>query len=214
MKFAIVVTFIATIGISFVDSYVSYNYKYELREICNNLNETYTNKSYYFLDDVYDYKENYSIKNECKFYSNNNTKNNNLYNSFFFKISLVNVKNYRRLYYVMDELRNNNYTEKHTYKIIININNDKKFESTIINLSCNNYLCIINIFVFYLVSIFFLYNKSNVANYNTCTIGDYAILLTNLNDIYELFKNNLEDITKEEFKNKNKKLKKKYSMIN
>ena len=54
---------------------------------------------------------------------------------------------------------------------------------------------------------FFLYNKSNVANYNVCTINDYAILLTNLNDIYGFFNKNLEYMMKEEFKNRNKKLK-------
>ena len=63
----------------------------------------------------------------------------------------------------------------------------------------------------YILFIFYLYNKSNIANYLVCTISDYAILLTNLNDLYELFKNNLEDIISKEIQcnNKNKKLEKK-----
>ena len=157
-----------------------------------------------FLDHNSYYNED-SIENICKFYSNDYTKYNELYNSFFFKISLVNVKYYRRLYYAMDYLRNNNNDKYYNYG---KNKNNKEFESTIINLSFNNFICMINIFVFYLVSIFFLYNKSNVANYDVCTISDYAILLTNLNNIYGLFKNNLEDIGKEEFANRNKKIKK------
>ena len=66
----------------------------------------------------------------------------------------------------------------------------------------NKYFCILFSFNF------FLYNKSNVANYDVCTISDYAILLTNLNDIYGLFEIELEDIMKEEFTNRNKKSKK------
>ena len=42
-KFCIVITFIAAIGIGCFDSFISYNYYYELHEFCNNLpmiNET------------------------------------------------------------------------------------------------------------------------------------------------------------------------------
>ena len=52
-KFAIVVTFFVTIGISFVDSYVSYNYYYELRETCNNFNEDRANIYDDYLDIIF-----------------------------------------------------------------------------------------------------------------------------------------------------------------
>ena len=86
-----------------------------------------------------------------------------------------------------------------------------KFESTIINLNCVNFLCLINIFIAYLVYIFFIYNKSNVANFLVYTVGDYSILLTNLNDIYKKFKKNLDYIQNKEieYSNGNKKLEKK-----
>ena len=226
-KFAIVVTFIATIGISFLDSFISYNYNYELRKICDNLYanndikkleyiyaKIYAEILYYFdLDSIDDYSiDDYSIDEECKFYSNNYTINNTLFNSFFFKISVVSIKYYRRLYYAMEKIRYNNIEDivnnlmdRILYKNITKTN--KEFESTIINLSFTNFLCMINIFIFYLFFIFFLYNKSNVASYLVCTISDYAILLTNLNDLYKLFKNNLEDIMNKEVECNKKKTK-------
>ena len=39
-----------------------------------------------------------------------------------------------------------------------------------------------------------MFNKSNAANYSTYTVGDYSILMTNLEDIYKKFEENLEYI--------------------
>jgi hypothetical protein len=69
----------------------------------------------------------------------------------------------------------------------------------------------ITIFISYIVYIFFIYNKSNAANYLVYTVGDYSIFLTNLNDIYQIFDENLKYIQNKEIKynNSNKKLDKK-----
>ena len=116
-----------------------------------------------------------------------------LFNSFFFKVSLVNFRNYRIL-----SKQLNNSTEKN------------KNKSTIINLHIVNFICIITIFISYLAYTFFIYNKSNASNYLVYTVGDYSIFLTNLNGIYQIFDENLKYIQNEEIKhnNSNKKLNK------
>jgi len=85
-----------------------------------------------------------------------------------------------------------------------------KNKSTNINLHIVNFICIITIFISFLAYTFFIYNKSNAANYLVYTVGDYSIFLTNLNDIYQIFDENLKYIQNEEIKynNSNKKLNK------
>ena len=73
-----------------------------------------------------------------------------------------------------------------------------KYNSIIINPNLINFLCIINIFIAYLVYIFFMYNKSNAANYSAYTVGDYSVFLTNLKGICEKFEENLEYIQNKE----------------
>ena len=73
-KFCIIVTFIGTIGISFFDSYISYNYYYELQKFCEILNKEYDNSRYYSF-----------IPGKCKVYSSDYFINQHLYKSFFFK---------------------------------------------------------------------------------------------------------------------------------
>ena len=191
-KFAIAFTFIATIGISFIDSYIAYNYSYELREFCDNLYDKFQSWTLSLQPEEsniseFEGKNNsflksfngtiISLEEECKFYSNKSSSYNSLYNSFFYKVSLINVYNYRQLYYNMNQLSKN-------YNI----------ESTIINFSFNNFICMIINFLFYLIFICFLFNKSKVADCRTCTVNDYAIIITNLQDIYEQFINDLEYI--------------------
>ena len=98
-----------------------------------------------------------------------------LYIIHFFTKLVINVKNYRKLYYNMNQLSQNN-----------------KIESTIVNFSFTNFIYIIINFLFYLIFICFLFNKSKAADCPTCTVNDYAIILTNLKDIYEQFIDDLE----------------------
>ena len=98
-KFCILVTFIATIGIGFFDSYISYNYYSELRKICDNEHyKKYFNNTnhlnYPFYNNPY-FSTYYSIKDKCQVYSSEYLMDHKLLNSFFFKISLINYRNYR-----------------------------------------------------------------------------------------------------------------------
>ena len=183
IKFVIFVTFIATIGISGLNIYYAYKYTYELRKVCNNYYHEELSISDAYID-------------ECKFYFTEASKNSPYYNlidSFFFQFSLVNVKDYRNLYKKLNNAEN------------------KDFENTIINLSFTNFLCLLIIFAVNLVYIYFLYNKSNAADYLVFTVSDYSIFLTNLYDIYKKFGNNLKYIIKKEkeLKEKGKSLEKK-----
>ena len=109
-KFCIIVCFIGTLGYSFFDSYISYNYYYELQNFCDILPDEYK-KDYEYNPDQYgnNYVNNYlnkynfyynnfinglfnSSKNKCKVYSSNNLTTHKLFNSFFFKVSLVNFR--------------------------------------------------------------------------------------------------------------------------
>ena len=183
IKFVIFVTFIATIVISGLNIYYAYKYTYELRKVCNNYYHEELSISDAYID-------------ECKFYFTEASKNSPYYNlidSFFFQFSLVNVKDYRNLYKKLNNAEN------------------KDFENTIINLSFTNFLCLLIIFAVNLVYIYFLYNKSNAADYLVFTVSDYSIFLTNLYDIYKKFGNNLKYIIKKEkeLKEKGKSLEKK-----
>ena len=183
IKFVIFVTFIATIGISGLNIYYAYKYTYELRKVCNNYYHEELSISDAYID-------------ECKFYFTEASKNSPYYNlidSFFFQFSLVNVKDYRNLYKKLNNAEN------------------KDFENTIINLSFTNFLCLLIIFAINLVYIYFLYNKSNAADYLVFTVSDYSIFLTNLYDIYKKFGNNLKYIInkEKELKEKGKSLEKK-----
>ena len=104
-----------------------------------------------------------------------------LFDSFFFKTSLVNYNNYKLISQVFD-FKFGNY----------------KYKSTIINPNFVNFLWLIIIFIAYLIYIFYMYNKSNAANYSAYTVGDYSIFLTNLDNIYKIFEKNLEFIQNKE----------------
>ena len=182
IKFVIGVTFIATIGICGLNIYYSYKYTYELRKVCN----------YYYHEEL---SSNNNYINECKYYFTEASKDSPYYNlidSFFFQFSLPNVKDYRNLYKKMN-------------------NRNVNFEETIMNLSYTNFLWLLVIFFINLVYIYFLFNKSNAADYLVFTVSDYAIFLTNLYDIYKKFGNNLDYLKNKEIslKEKGKSLEKK-----
>ena len=138
-KFCIIVAFIATIGITLFDSYISYNYYSELRKICDN--EHYkkyfnnTNHLNYPFNNQY-FRLYYSIKDKCQVYSSEYLMDHKLLNSFFFKVSLINYRNYR----IIAEYFFENY----------------KFESTIINLNCVNFF-MSNKYFYCLFSLYFFY---------------------------------------------------------
>ena len=156
-KFVIFVCLVATIGISGLNIYYAYKYTYELRKICNN----------YYHEEVVSHND-LSFVDECKFYFTEADKNSEYYaliDSFFFQFSLPNVKDYRKLY-------------KKLYPGL-----DDDFEDTIINLSFTNFLCLIIIFIVNLLYIYFLFNKSNAADYLVFTVMIYmenSIIIWNM----------------------------------
>ena len=157
-KFCIIVLFIATLGISFFDSFISYYYYSKLKIFCDKLpiyEEGYTD----YDDCLYDYK--YAIY-FCGIYSEEKRLKSvsylkdhifngllylehdpytTLFDSFFFKTSLVNYNNYKHISEILG-CKFENYI----------------YKSTIINPNFVNFLWLIIIFIAYLIFIFFMYN--------------------------------------------------------
>ena len=180
LKFVIMISLIASVGISLFNIYFSNQYYTELTKVCNNFyHEEYVadrnSQDLTFLD----------ITEKCNFYMTDSDpdidKNISQIETFFFRFSSTNIKDYRGLMGVLY---------------------DKIFESTIINISLINFIVLLVLFGFNLIYIYFLFNKSNAADYLVFTVSDYAVFLSNLFDLYNKFKENLEAVRKMEKKYK------------
>ena len=147
LKYIIIVSVIVSLCTSCVNLYYSYQVYDELSVFCND------NTNY---DDI------------CKLYYKDD--------SFFFRFSSANIKDYRELY------------KK------INSENSNNFNDTFINFSRLNFGCLIFLFFFNLVFIFFLYNKSRAADFNAFTVSDYSVFLYNLYDVHGKFLNIKKEI--------------------
>ena len=179
IKFVIIVSFIATIGISVFNIYFSNKYYQEMTKVCNNI-----------YHEIYKFNGNYPT--ECQFYMTDSDpeidEDIKQIETYFFRFSAINIEDYRKIYKY------------------INPGNADKFEDTIINVSLVNFITLIILFIFNLIFIYFLFNKGNAADYLIFTVADYAVFLTNLFDLYNKFKENLESTRQMEkkFKDKNK----------
>ena len=177
IKFIIFIMLFVSICIGSLNIYFSYKYTSELTEVCNSYykiqnltNQNYTEEcKYYFTqkDEYFEYFEIYGLAD-----------------TFFFRFSSVNVKDYRDLYHKIN-------TEK-----------NKSFEHSIINISLVNYICLIVVFLFNLFSIFYLFNKKNLIDYKNLTAGDYSIFLYNLNYAKKKFKKENKEIKYKRVKSK------------
>ena len=178
IKFVIIVSFIASIGISLFNIYFSNKYYKELTKVCNN----------YYHEELTPSNRDYP--KECEFYMTDSDPEKDTdikqIDTFFFQFSATNIKDYRELYKKMNPA------------------NAKSFESTIINVSLVNFIILIILFIFNLLYIYFLFNKANAADYLVFTVSDYAIFLTNLFNLYNIFKDTLEEVKQHEKKNKDK----------
>ena len=181
IKFVIIVSVIASIGISFFNIYFSNKYYREMTKVCNdNYHENINSNNRNFLEG-------------CEFYMTDSDpekdKDIKQIDTFFFQFSAVNIKDYRTLSKSMTQ-------------------DNTDFESTIINLSLVNFIVLIILFIFNLLYIYFLFNKSNAADYLVFTVSDYAIFLTNLFKLYNSFQNTLGDVRRLEkkYKDQNKTL--------
>ena len=167
IKYIIVNLFIVAVCISCFNIYFSYKYYTELEKVCNNFYKA-------------TYAQDTKFKEICKFYftevEDENFEYYSLVDSFFFRFSSINIKDYRNLYEYL------------------NPGNSGPFNSTVINISRINFCCLIFIFILNLIYILFLYNKSNGADYLVFTVSDYSIFLTNLYDVHGKFLNILKEI--------------------
>lgn len=150
LKYIIIVLLIVSLCTSCVNIYLSNNIYNELTGFCEAP------------------PKNYDL---CRFYSKDS-----VVDSFFFRFSSVNVKDYRELY---EE---------------INSEKSSDFNGTYINFSRLNFGCLIFLFLFNLFFIFFLFNKSRAADFNAFTVSDYSVFMYNLYDVHGKFLNIKEEI--------------------
>ena len=173
IKFVIIISVIATVGITFFNLYYSNLYYREMTKICNN----------YYHEVYKDLPDKETRIHECDFYMTDAERGEDdlkQVDTFFFQFSTVNVRDYRELFKKINPALGN------------------AFESNIINLSLANFIVLFVLFVYNLIYIFFLFNKGNTADYLIFTVSDYAIFLTNLYDLYKKFLANLEEVEKKE----------------
>ena len=86
--------------------------------------------------------------------------------TFLFRFSSINVKEYRKLIYM------------------INTHKNDKYEENVINMSRLNFSTSMFLFIFNLVFIYFLYNKSKAADFLAFTVSDYAVCMTIYYDVH------------------------------
>ena len=168
-KFCIMISFIASVVIGTSNIYFNYRYSSVLLDFCNNYLKTqllpYNDTSFY---------------DECKLYfteAEEDTEYFNYDNKFFYQFSTMNIKNYRKIY----------------SKIYLQKN--KKFEKIIINMSTINFTCLISIFIYNLVFIYYIFNKSNYINCQYLRQSDYSIFISNLYDVHKRFLEIKKEIT-------------------
>ena len=166
--FVILIALISSVGMGCFNIYFSNKYYTEMTKVCNN----YYHEVFQTMPDKSQYLK------QCQYYMTDSDIEAdgdyiNKIDSFFFRFSSVNIKDYREIFKVM-------------YPAL-----GDSFESTIINLSLVNFIILVVLFIFNLIYIYFLFNKSNAADYLVFTVSDYAVFLTNLFDLYNIFKSNL-----------------------
>ena len=118
--------------------------------------------------------EDKTFLDECKIYFTEAEKDSeyfNINNQIFFRLSTTNIKNYRKIYKKINLISEQN------------IN----FENSIFNLSLINYICLLSIFVYNLIYIYYLYNKKNSVNYKYLRQSDYSVFINNLYDAHKRF---------------------------
>jgi len=183
--FVILIALISSVGMGCFNIYFSNKYYTEMTKVCNN----YYHEVFQTMPDKSQYLK------QCQYYMTDSDIEAdgdyiNKIDSFFFRFSSVNIKDYREIFKVM-------------YPAL-----GDSFESTIINLSLVNFIILVVLFIFNLIYIYFLFNKSISADYLVFTVSDYAIFLTNLFKLYNSFQNTLGDVRRLEkkYKDQNKSL--------
>ena len=159
-KFIILSLFAVSVIIGSINIYFNYKYTKSLINFCNN----------YYKTILMEYN-NTIFLDECKLYFSEAEQNSEYYtydNQIFLLFSAANIKNYRKLYKKLN-IENNN------------------FEKSIMNISIINFSCLISIFIYNLVFIYYIFNKSKSINYKYLRQSDYSIFVSNLYDIHQKF---------------------------
>ena len=162
-KFGISSLLVASIIIGTSNIYLNYRYTNTIMDFCND----------YFKDYLIPYNDT-TFLDECKIYFTEADKDSEYYiidNQFFFQFSTVNIKNYRKIY----------------QKINLIYDQNINFENSIFNLSLINYICLLAIFVYNLLYIYYLYNKKNSVNFRFLRQSDYSVFINNLYDVHKRF---------------------------
>ena len=169
LKYIIMVSVIISIGTSAFNAYLSNSYYNELTEVCNNVYRTQIKGT----------TGNENIYPACNLYYTEADKDFIYYSivdTFLFRFSSVIAKDYRNLTYAL------------------NIHKTDTYEETVVNMSRINFSSLMFLFIFNLVFIFFLYNKSNAADFLVLTVSDYAVFMYNLYDVHGKFLNIKKEI--------------------
>ena len=168
-KFTIISLLLASIIIGTTNIYLNYKYSSTIIKFCNN----------YFKTDLANGDSTYL--DECKLYFTKAEKGSKYFtydNQIFFQFSAVNIKNYIKIF----------------KKITLNSNNNK-FDKTIFNISIINFICLVSVFVYNLVFIYYTFNKSKSINYNYLRLSDYSVFISNLYDIHKKFLSTKKEIS-------------------
>ena len=170
-KFSIFILFILLCALILPSFYMTHAYYKSLSNMCNVLTKD--------GKDVYNVCENFITNKE---YLNNNNKESK--ESFLSQFNAVNIMSYIELYSNIknDPLNNNNtntLTKKEKNKFI------KKF---IIDFSLVYFIVLITLFIINLLYIIFQNNKILDYNFQLISPSDYAVIMTNLSNVYKSFR--------------------------
>ena len=163
--------FLSSLVIGSINIYFNYKYSNSLINFCNN----------YLKTEVIPFNDTYFI-DECKLYFTEAEEDSEYYtidNQIFFQFSAVNIKNYRKIY----------------KKLNLDSQDNNKFEKSIINMSIINYACLISIFIYNLIFIYYIFNIAKSVNYKYLRQSDYSVFMSNAYDIHKRFLNIKKELT-------------------
>ena len=140
------------IGIPFL--IFSYNYTYSMQKLCNNYYLIHGKQNLLKKCELYVTLEEYSLD----YYS--------VVDSPFFLFSSTNIKDYRKIYYQ-----------------ITNINEENnKFENSLLSFPLLSLICSITLFIINILFTIIIYNKNISYDYNITSPSDFTVFITNMNE--------------------------------
>ena len=168
-KFSFFILFTLLCALIFPSFYMIHIYYESIKNICNDSINILRNNDRKF--DICD-----------KFIKNSENKD-----MFLFHYNAANIFTYIQLY---DNIMNGSFIENK--KIIGAFNNNsyhaKKIKNLVINNSFTFFIVLISLFIINLLYIFFQNNKILEYNFELISPSDYAVIMTNMSEIYKSFR--------------------------